>query len=367
MFWEGAIPWISSSDLTEDTIYQINITRYITKEAIDNSATKVIPPNSILIVSRVGVGKVAINSCELCTSQDFANLIPFSDNFIFLAYLVKIKTTKLLEFNQGTSIKGFLKSDLETLPIKLPSIPEQIKIASFLSAVDEKLQALKKKKELLQQYKQGVMQKIFAQEMRFKDDDGNEFDEWEEKQLSQILVEHKTRNQNYEVDEVFSVAKIKGVINQIEHLGRSYASKETSNYKVVFPNDIIYTKSPTSDFPFGIIKQNKLNRTGIVSVLYGVFTPTNKYIGLLLDYYFSNWKNTYNYLNPLVQKGAKNTMNIGNDDFLNGSEIYLPVSEKEQIKITNFLLAIDKKIEKLESRTAFTEQYKKALLQQMFV
>jgi len=268
---------------------------------------------------------------------------------------------------KGNMIPGLSRFDLLDTSICFPTLKEQTKIATFLTAVDERLNQLKKKKTLLEQYKKGVIQKIFDQEIRFKDDDGNEFPDWVEKTLKEVLIEHKIRNSKYEINEVFSVAKKKGVINQIEHLGRSYASSETSNYKVVFPNDIIYTKSPTSDFPFGIIKQNKLGRSGIVSVLYAVFTPENKYIGLLLDYYFSNWKNTYNYLNPLVQKGAKNTMNISNEAFLNGAELCLPSSGKEQSKIANFLSAIDEKINCCTYLISKTEQYKKGLLQQMFV
>lgn len=271
---------------------------------------------------------------------------------------------------EGARNHGLLNigvNDFFNIEIKIPALPEQTKISNFLSAVDDKITHLKKKKELLEQYKKGVMQKIFSQELRFKDENGEDFAEWEEKKLGEILIEHKTKNINKHVEEVFSVAKNKGVINQIEHLGRSYASNDTSNYKVVFPNDVVYTKSPTSDFPFGIIKQNMLERTGIVSVLYGVFTPKNKYIGLLLDYYFSNWKNTYNYLNPLVQKGAKNTMNIGNEDFLNGAELLFPSSEAEQTKIANFLSAIDDKINHCGIQIEKMEAWKKGLLQQMFV
>jgi type I restriction enzyme S subunit len=248
-----------------------------------------------------------------------------------------------------------------------PSIPEQKRISSFFTVLDKKINELKQKKTLLEQYKKGVMQKLFSQELRFKDKNGNDFPKWEKKKLKHFLKERKIRNANCEFEEVFSVAKNKGVINQIEHLGRSFASLEISNYKVVLPNDIIYTKSPTSEFPFGIIKQNKLDRTGVVSVLYGVFIPTNKSIGLLLDLYFSNWENTLNYLTPIVQKGAKNTINIGNSDFLNGSEISLPTSLEEQIKIADYILAIDSKINLCNIQLENTKQYRKGLLQKMFI
>ncbi|NHM05443.1 restriction endonuclease subunit S [Flavobacterium celericrescens] len=191
-------------------------------------------------------------------------------------------------------------------------------------------------------------------------------DDWKKFQLKDVLVEHKSRNSKSEFDEVFSVAKEKGVINQIEHLGRSYASDNITNYKVVFPDDVIYTKSPTAGFPFGIIKQNKIDRTGVVSVLYAVFKPQNKYLGLLLDYYFSLPVNTYNYLVPLVHKGAKNTMNIGNEDFLKGAKISFPSEVLEQQKITDFFISIDKRIEQLKEKKELLEQYKKGITQKIF-
>lgn len=163
-FWDGNIPWVSSSDITDKNIYQINATRFITPEAISQSATKLIPKGSILIVSRVGVGKVAVNEADICTSQDFTNLVLDSDNYKFLAYLIKYRTNKLLEFNQGTSIKGFVKSDLENLEIKIPSLAEQTKIANFLSAIDEKIENLEKELDELKAYKKGVIQSIFNED-----------------------------------------------------------------------------------------------------------------------------------------------------------------------------------------------------------
>jgi type I restriction enzyme S subunit len=162
-YWKGNIPWLSSSDLSEDDIYQINSTRFITEDAILNSAAKVIPKNSILIVSRVGVGKVAINKVPVCTSQDFTNLIVNKkNNHIFLAYLIKRKTNQLLAFNQGTSIKGFVKSDLEELEILLPTIKEQNIISDFLKSLDSKLYSTAIQIQLTVQYRKGLLQKMFC-------------------------------------------------------------------------------------------------------------------------------------------------------------------------------------------------------------
>lgn len=258
-------------------------------------------------------------------------------------------------------------SDFYEMPIMIPGVEEKNKITDFLSKVDEKIEYIVREQFLLEKFKKGITKKIFDQEIFFKDENGERYPNWESKQLQEVLKERKTRNNNSEYDEVFSVAKNKGVINQIKHLGRSYSSSDISNYKVVFPNDIVYTKSPTSDFPYGIIKQNKTDRIGVVSVLYAVFEAKNTNTASLLDYYFSVWQRTFNYLNPLVHKGPKNTMNINNNDFLEGKNIRLPTSPEEQNKIISFLSKIDKKIDLLEKEYKKIKTFKKALLQRMLI
>lgn len=161
-FWEGSIPWISSSDLTEESIFKINITRFISQNALNQSATKLVPANSILIVSRVGVGKVAITPNEICTSQDFTSLTLHKGSSIFFAYLIKSLTPYLLEMNQGTSIKGFIKDDLANLELKIPCIEEQTKIANFLSAIDQKIEGMAQQIEQAKQWKKGLLQQMFV-------------------------------------------------------------------------------------------------------------------------------------------------------------------------------------------------------------
>ena len=258
-------------------------------------------------------------------------------------------------------------TEQRNLEIPFIQISEQRKIADFLTAVDKRIELLEKKKTLLETYKKGVIRKIFKQEIRFKDDNGKDFLDWEKFKLKEVLFEHKLRNKESKFDEVFSVSKQKGVVNQIEHLGRSYSAETIDHYKLINNWDIVYTKSPTSDFPFGIIKQNTTGRTGVLSPLYGVFRPKNKWIGKMIASYFESWVNTYNYLIPLVQKGAKNTMNINNDTFLNGKFLELPISESEQEKISNFLFSIEDQLELLETQIDKSKTWKKGLLQKMFV
>ena len=145
--------------------------------------------------------------------------------------------------------------------------------------INAKIDHLNTKRTFLNQYKKGVQQ-IFLQAIRFKSKGDKAYPRWQKQNLAELLTEHKTRNTSSDHIEVFSVAKYHGVINQIEHLGRSYAAEDTSNYKVVFPNDIVYTKSPTSEFPFGIIKQNKLQEAPVWFPFYMQFS--NRLINMLV-------------------------------------------------------------------------------------
>jgi type I restriction enzyme S subunit len=308
-------------------------------------------------------GKFDFHQRVYCLNQFKLNI---SGKFVY-HYFSENFLRRISRMNAKNSVDSVRREMIFDMPISIPSLPEQQKIASFLSTVDEKINLLKKQLFLLEQYKKGVMQKIFAQELRFQDENGRDFPYWEEKKLGEICLEHKIKNSEKNIDEVFSVAKHKGVINQIEHLGRSYSANDISHYKIAFHGDLIYTKSPTSDFPFGIIKQNKTGRNGVVSPLYCVLKPLNFALGSILHEYFLSSINTYNYLAPLVQKGAKNTMNINNNDFLNGASIKLPVEIFEQQKIASFLSSIDEKIEKRQCQIKAMENWKKGLLQQMFI
>ncbi len=163
-YWKGTIPWISSSDIIENNIHNVNITRYINLEALNNSATKLIPKGSLLIVSRVGVGKLAIAKEDICTSQDFSNLIIKEEkiNDQFLAYQFLNNRKIFYKISQGTSIKGFTSDDLKSIKINLPSLPEQQKIANFLSEIDESIDKVNEQIKETQRFKKAMLQQMFV-------------------------------------------------------------------------------------------------------------------------------------------------------------------------------------------------------------
>ena len=137
-YWSGDIPWIQSSDLVEGDVVHVNIKKFINNNALKNSAAKLISRDSIALVTRVGVGKVAVINQDFTTSQDFLSLSGFDGNDIkFIAYQLFRLMQENAKVLQGTSIKGITKTDLIEQSIAIPnSIKEQSLIANILSQTD---------------------------------------------------------------------------------------------------------------------------------------------------------------------------------------------------------------------------------------
>lgn len=168
LFWNGEIPWISSSDLAKSRLHSLTITKKITDEAINFSSTKRCPKDTILIVSRVGVGKADIAPCEVCTSQDFTNLVLYDGYDVsFIAYyLIPCLAAKSFEA-QGTSIQGISTKEVKDLQLIIPTnIEEQKAIAAILSDMDAEIGELEAKREKYTSIRQGMMQQLLTGKIR---------------------------------------------------------------------------------------------------------------------------------------------------------------------------------------------------------
>lgn len=294
---------------------------------------------------------IATASCVLksgiALSGDL-NIIKTTNNGVFLSYYLNSK--KKLDIAclaQGISVVHLYSSQLSLLKVKLPTLSEQQKIASFLSAIDERLQVLKKKKSLLVQYKKGVMQKIFLQELRFKDENGNQFPEWETKKLGKVCEIKKGKQLNKEeLTEKGLYPCLNGGINF-----SGYTEKFNSNENTITisegGNSCGYINFMTTKFWLGghcykIIIINEINQ---------------KYFFQLLKFHEPK------IMNLRVGSGLPN---IQQKDLRN-FEFAICNCLAEQTKIANFLSAIDDKISLVAKALETTQQYKKGLLQQMFV
>ena len=181
--------------------------------------------------------------------------------------------------------------------------------------------------------------------------------------LQEILTERKELNeQGYDI---CSVSVSKGVVNQVEYLGRSFAAKETAHYHVVHKGDIVYTKSPTGEFPYGIIKQSYLDSPVAVSPLYGVYEPIDYQTGVYLHHFFCSPQNAKNYLHKLIQKGAKNTINITNQHFLDNN-ISIPESDTLQ-SIVAIIETLSKRVDLEKELLSIYIEQKAFLMFNMFI
>ena len=245
-----------------------------------------------------------------------------------------------------------------------PSLPEQQKIASFLSAVDKKIQQLTRKKELLEQYKKGAMQKIFSQEIRFRDDNGNDYPDWEEKRLGGLSKRITVKNKDNTITFVLTNSATEGVVSQQEYFNKDIANQNNlEGYYIVSKDDFVYNPRISSSAPVGPIKRNKLKK-GVMSPLYSVFRFNDENIGFF-EFFFETtvW---HRYMHSIANFGARHDrMNITNDDFLK-MPIQFP-SEKERRKITCFLNNISEKVESAKIQLDQTQKFKKGLLQGLFV
>lgn len=251
----------------------------------------------------------------------------------------------------------FKTQDWVRRQLAMPPIEEQRKIAAILTTQDKAIELKEKQLAGKQRQKKYLMQQLLTGKKRLPGFSGA----WKNIKLCEVLSERKEKNIEQNL-RICSVAVQKGVIDQIEHLGRSYAASDTSNYSVAHYGDIIYTKSPTGDFLYGIVKQNLLQETVAVSPLYGVFTPMTFGLGYFLHTYFQSAICAQNYLLPIVQKGAKNTINITNDTFIS-SKLYLPLDVEEQKAIADTFIAADREIDLLRQDIEQEKQKKKALMQ----
>ena len=190
--------------------------------------------------------------------------------------------------------------------------------------------------------------------------------EWEERKLSHYLTVNSDKNTDlkYSKDDVFSISGELGIVNQIELLGRSYAGASVAPYGIVYPNDVVYTKSPLKSNPYGIIKTNKLGVTGIVSTLYAIFHCKNNVSPDYVQLYFESDHNLNNYLYPIVNIGAKHDMKISDEGALRGTVVFPPLAEQE--KIAEILATQDRVIEFCEKKVEQLKKLKKVFLQKMF-
>ena len=340
-YYEGDIPFIGSGD-----IYDSQVFKFISQEAFNSSSAKLVEKGDLLYAlygansgeSAISKLEGAINQAILCirTNESIEYL-----NYVLVSNKDKI-VSKYLQGGQGNLSAQIIKR----LRYNMPLLEEQQKIASFLSAVDKKLQQLTKKAALLEAYKKGVMQKIFSQALRFKDENGNNYADWEEKKLGELLdYEQPTKYivKSTEYDNSYKIPVL--TAGKTFVLGYTDESENIYFKTPVIIFDDFTMANKFVDFPFKV-------KSSAMKIL----KPINKDVNMIFIY---NSMQMIKYPKGDEHKrfwiSEYSKIKIGYPSF------------EEQKKIANFLSSIDKKIELVSTQIENTKAFKKGLLQQMFV
>jgi type I restriction enzyme S subunit len=165
-YWDGNIPWMTSANIKGKSI--CNGIKYITEDGLNNSATNIVPKNSILVASRVGIGKIAINLVDIAISQDLTGIVLNTRQIDvdFLYWLLSNYAARLKTMAQGSTIKGLLRNELEKFKIPLPPLSEQQKIAEILDTVDEAIEKVDGAIKKTERLKKGLMQELLTGSLR---------------------------------------------------------------------------------------------------------------------------------------------------------------------------------------------------------
>ncbi|WP_409029044.1 restriction endonuclease subunit S [Gracilimonas sediminicola] len=343
-YWGGPLPWISASSMIGK--YYISSDRTITEIGLKNGS-KLAKKGSLLILVRGSMlynkVPVGIAGKDVAFNQDLKALIPNDRiNNEFLYQWFSAKQHFLLNKVSGTGIgAGKLDTDqLKSLKLFVPSKEEQQKIADFFSSIDHKIQQLRRKKELMEEYKKGVMQKLFSQEIRFKDENGKNFADWESKRLEEIL------DINYGKD--------------YKDLGEGDIPLIGTGGIMGYVDDFLYNKPSVLIGRKGTIDKPQYIEEPFWTVDTLFYTKVSESV----DPYFAYL--LVSRINLLKYNEASGVPSLSVRS-LNSIKVKLPNSFKEQLRIAKFVKNIDEKISHIKGKIELTQTFKKGLLQQMFV
>lgn len=358
-FWKGNIPWIQSSDLIEERLFNVKPRKYISQEAISKSATKLVPQNSIAIVTRVGVGKLAFMPFSYATSQDFLSLSELKIEPEFAVYALYKMMQLVSNEVQGTSIKGITKDELLAKEILIPDCEEQKKIGAYLHTLDSLITLHQRKCDETKKLKKYMLQKMFPQngnkvpEIRFK----GFTDEWEQRKLGEVLKERSERANGSE--ELLSVTIGNGVIKQADSDKRNTASDDKSNYKIVRKGDLPYNSMRMWQ---GAVGNSEYD--GIVSPAYTVLVPTEEANSKFFMELFKK-ESTLQIFQRWSQGLTSDTWNL-KYPALSTIQFYIP-SVFEQTKIADYFIQLDHLITLHQHKCEEIKKLKKFMLQNMFI
>ena len=371
-FWNGNIPWIQSSDIVDGKLMGVEPRKYITQTGLNSSATQLVPKDSIAIITRVGVGKLAYMPFSYSTSQDFLSLSKLNTEPFFTVYACYKKLQSELNTVQGTSIKGITKDELLAKTISVPVYSEQKQIGSFFTQLDTLITLHQRKYEKLVNIKKSMLDKMFPKngasvpEIRFK----GFTDPWEQRKLTNLCEKFTDGDWIEAKDQSDSGVRLvqTGNVGVTEYLDKpnnkkwiSFETFEQLHCEEVYPGDILISRLPE---PAGraCIMPN-LGTKMITAVDCTIVRPNAVTSTRFLLQYLSS-QAYFDAVNTCLAGGTRQRISRGN---LAQFNVPIPSSKIEQEKIGEVLEKLDTLITLHQRKLEKLQNIKKSCLEKMFV
>lgn len=354
-FWSGTIPWIQSSDIQKDILFGVIPQKFITEDGLQNSSAKLISKNSIAIVTRVGVGKLALIDQDYATSQDFLSLSDFNGDTQFIVYSIYRMLQKESTQLQGTSIKGITKEDLLSKKISLPEIDEQSAIGSLFRILDDLLASYKNNLANYQSLKATMLSKMFPKDGQTVPEirlEGFE-DEWEEKKFSKLV---KRVTQSSDSDSLPKV-EFEDIISGQGRLNKDISSKFDNRKGIHFkPGYTLYGKLRPYLNNWLLPKFE-----GVALGDFWVFDPNGN------DSYFIYYLVQSNRYQKVANDTSGTKMPRSDWKSVSSTIFAIPQTVAEQQAIGAYFSNLDNLINSYQEKISQLETLKKKLLQDMFI
>ncbi len=363
VYQESGVPFIRSQNVVGNQL--VLDQTHISEKTNLRMKGSIVKPNDILLnITGGSIGRTCVvpEDFEIGNVNQHVCIIRLKNDYspkFLQPYLDSIRGQKLISQSQtGSGREGLNFQSIGLFKIKFPTLPEQQKIASFLGAVDEKIQQLTRKKAFLEQYKKGVMQQLFSGKLRFKPEDGKAFPEWDWVGGNELFINISDKKHDSDLP-ILAITQEHGAIpRDLIDYNISVTDKSIESYKVVQKGDFVIS---LRTFQGGI---EYSNYQGICSPAYIILRPSSDNVD---RQFYKFYLKTPFYIKQLQKnlEGIRDGKMISYKYF---SEISLPFpSLPEQQKIANCLSAFDAKIESVNQQLTQTQAFKKGLLQQLFV
>ena len=357
-----------TNDSRETILIQGNadiINEEVVPRVYTSSPTKMCEIGDIILSVRAPVGEIGISQYRACIGRGVCSIR--TNNMFLYHFLSKMRDNKTWKrLSQGSTFESINGDDIKETQVNIPlNTEEQIKISNFFDTINKKVNLQKEKINLLKEQKKGYMQRIFSQELRFKDVNGKKFPKWESISLNNFASKITTKNKDLTVKNVISNSAKNGLISQKDFFDKEIANQENiDGYYVISNGDFVYNPRISSDAPYGPINIYKGLEDGVVSPLYMCFRVKDINKEYLLHYFKGSlW---YKYVYMFGDSGARHDRVSIKDSTLLRMPILVP-SSPEQDLIANFLSTLQDKIDVEEKKLTLLQKQKQAFMQQMFI